>query len=166
MTEHDKIDTVARKAVGAELRRARDTLGWKRDELKARLPFSIHNHTLAGYENGSVQCTTSRFMLLCETMGVSAPDLLAWAMQRAQRDLPVTGMQVDLRAIVADNKVPELLPLRRWARMRLSEDIGSTGVARLEWVAVQEMAILFGVGLTEFVECLIRYTPHPVPQRR
>lgn len=166
MAEHDDgIDTTARQAIGEELRRARDTIGWTRAELAERLPFGIHVQTLAGYERGTVQCTVSRFVALCETMGVSAPDALAWAMQRAEIDLPTTGLQVDLRAVIAD-KAAELLPLRRWARKRLQDDLGGTGVARLEWAVVQEMATMFGIDRAEFVTCLVRFTPRPVPQRR
>jgi hypothetical protein len=163
--DDDGVSIVARQAVGAELRVVRETLRWTRDDLKKRLPFDIHVRTLAGYENGSIQCMMSRFVTLCETMGVSAPDVLAWALQRAEIGLPTTGIQVDLRAIVAD-KTPELRPLRSWARKRLNDDLADIGVARLQWPAVQEMATLFGMQRAKFVTCLVRYTPEPVPQRR
>ena len=162
--EDDRIDTTARHGIGEELRRARDTIGWTRAELAARLPFSVHVQTLAGYERGTVQCTASRFIVLCQTMGVSAPDVLAWAMQRAGIDLPTTGLQVDLYAVVAD-KTADLLPLRRWARTRLKDDPGA-GIARLAWTAVQEMATLFDMNRDEFVRTLVLFTPRPVPQRR
>lgn len=160
----DAIDNAARKAIGEELRRARDTIGWTRAKLAARLPFGIHLQTLAGYERGAVQCSTSRFTVLCETMGVSASDVLAWAMQRAGIGLPTTGMQVDLHAVITD-KTAELLPLRRWARKRLKNDQG-TGIARLTWPVVQEMATLFGIDRDEFIRTLVLFTPRPVPQRR
>lgn len=160
----DAIDTATRKAIGEELRRTRDTIGWTRAELAARLPFSIHIQTLAGYERGAVQCSTSRFTVLCDTMGVSAPDVLAWAMQRAGIGLPTTGMQVDLHAVITD-KTAERLPLRRWARKRLKNDQG-TGIGRLTWPVVQEMATLFGIDRNEFVRALVLFTPRPVPQRR
>jgi hypothetical protein len=162
--ENDKADSAVRQAIGRELRRARDTIGWTRAQLAARLPFGIHVQTLAGYERGTVQCSTSRFVLLCKTMGVAAPDVLAWAMQRAGIDLPTTGVQVDLHAVVHD-KTPELLPLRRWARKRLKDDPGGA-VARLAWSVVQEMATLFGMDRDDFVRALVLFTPQPVPERR
>jgi hypothetical protein len=97
-------------------------------------------------------------------MGVSAPDVLAWAMQRAGIGQPTTGMQVDLHAVIKD-KTAERLPMRRWARKRLKDDLG-TGIARLAWSVVQEMATLFGIDRDEFVRTLVLFTPHPVPQRR
>jgi transcriptional regulator with XRE-family HTH domain len=160
----DAIDTAARKAIGEELRRTRDTIGWTRAELAARLPFGIHIQTLAGYERGTIHCSASRFTVLCETMGVSAPDVLAWAMQRAGIGLPTTGMQIDLHAVIND-KTAVRLPLRRWARKRLKDDPG-TGIARLAWPVVQEMATLFGMDRDEFVRTVVLFTPRPVPQRR
>lgn len=160
----DAVDTAARHAIGEELRRARDTIGWTRAGLAARLPFSIHVQTLAGYERGTVQCSASRFITLCQTMGIPAPDVLAWAMQRARIDLPTTGMQVDLHTVIID-KTPDWLPLRRWARKRLNNDPG-TGIARLAWPVVQEMATLFDMNRDEFVRTLVLFTPRPVPHRR
>lgn len=162
--ESDDLDNVVRTAIGHEMRRARDAVGWTRAELVARLPFDLHTQTLAGYERGAVQCASSRFVLLCQAMGVSAPDILAWAMQRALIDLPTTGVQVDVHAVVHDN-APDLLPLRRWARKLLKDDPGS-GVARLAWPAVQELARAFGMDRDAFVRILVRFTPRPVPQRR
>jgi len=163
--ERDGVESAARYAIGRELRRVRDAIGWTRAELAARLPFGIHVQTLAGYERGAVQCSASRFVSLCQTMGVSAPDVLAWAMQREGIDLTTTGAQVDLHAVVHD-KTRALLPLRRWARQRLKDDPGGTGIARLTWPVVQEMATVFGADLDEFVETLVLFTPRPVPQRR
>lgn len=152
-------------AVGAELRRARDTLGWTRAELIERLPFDIHPQTLAGYERGAVHCTVGRFIDMCSVMGVSAPDILACAMQRAEIDLDITGVQVDLRAVIS-NSTPALLPLRRWARARLKTELSRDGVAHLTWPTVQEMATLFGLDRTRFARTLGEFTPRPVPQRR
>lgn len=163
--ENDGTDSAARHAIGEELRRTRDTLGWTRAQLAARLPFAVHVQTLAGYERGVIQCSASKLILLCQAMGVSAPDVLAWAMQRAGIDLPTTGVQVDLHAVVND-KTADLLPLRRWARQRIKDDRGGTGIARLTWPVVQEMATLFGMDRDEFVRTLVLFTPRPVPQRR
>ena len=162
--EIDATDVAARQAIGQELRRARDAIGWTRAELVTRLPFRVHVQTIAGYERGTVQCSTNRFLVLCGTLGISAPDALAWAMQRAEIDLPTIGAQIDLRAVVHD-KAPDLLPLRRWARRRL-KDNPSTGVARLAWPVIQELATVLGMGRDEFVRTLILFTPRPVPQRR
>jgi hypothetical protein len=56
--------------------------------LAPELPFDLHVQTLAGYERGAIQLAASKYIVLCRAMGMSAPDLLAWAMQRAGVDLP------------------------------------------------------------------------------
>jgi transcriptional regulator with XRE-family HTH domain len=161
----EDFDPEIARAVGEELRRARDVVGWTRSELVARLSFDIHIKTLAGYERGAIQCTVKRFVEICQTLGVAAPDVLSWAMQRAKVDLQTIGLQVDLRAVVND-KQAKLLPLRRWARKRLGDDPGGSGIARLEWPVVQEMAMLLGFDRSELVSYLTTFTPRPVPQRR
>lgn len=164
MAETDFIDMSIRRAIGEEIRRAREATGWTRKEFAERLPFDVHVQSIAGYEGGTVQCTTARFVELCETLGVSAPDLIAWAMQRAKVSLPLIGIQVDLHAVIAD-KSKELLALRRWARRRLEID-DSNGVARLSWETVQEMGYMFGFGVYDFVKRVTAFTPQPVPHRR
>ncbi|WP_414637399.1 helix-turn-helix domain-containing protein [Actinophytocola sp.] len=158
-------DAEIAKAIGEELRRARDIAGWTRTELISRLPEEIHSQTLAGYERGTIQCTIRRFVEICRAMGVSAPDLLQWSMQRAEVDLRTTGLQIDLHAVLHD-KQKRLLPLRRWARKRLVEDPRGSGVAHLEWAVVHEMATMFGISRSQFVKDLIAFTPRPVPRRR
>lgn len=153
-------------ALGAELRRARDTLGWTRAELARRAPFGIHVQTLAGYERGTVQCSAMRFSELCQVMGVPAPDLFAWAMQRAKVDLETIGMQLDLYAIHRDSGKPELLPLRRWARHKLNADSDGSGIARVTWSAIGEMAAAFRLERAVLVDHLVSYTPRPAPLRR
>lgn len=158
----DDQDAAVARAIGEEIRRARESVGWTRAELVARMPSDIHPQTLATYERGIRQCTVGRLVEICRTMGMSAPDVLSWAMQRAEIDLVTIGLQVDLRAVLADSRV-ELLPLRRWARGRLTDDPGAY-IAHLEWPVVQEMAALFGIPRPEFVSDLIMFTPRAAPR--
>ena len=41
-----------KRALGAELRRARETLGWTRADLAERLPTKTQDHVLYTYEQG------------------------------------------------------------------------------------------------------------------
>lgn len=86
-------------------------------------------------------------------------------MQQVLVDLQTIGLQIDLHAVLHD-KQAKMLPLRRWARKRLAEDSGGSGIAHLDWAVVQEMATLFGIDRSEFIQALIVYTPRPVPRRR
>lgn len=160
----DQDDAAVARAIGQEIRRARESVGWTRAELVARMPSEIHVQTLATYERGVRQCTVGRLVEICRTMGMSAPEVLTWALQRGEIDLQTLGLHIDLNAVVNDKRA-ELLALRRWARSRLSED-PETGIAHLEWPVVQEMAKVFSFPQSEFVNYLIGFTPRPLPQRR
>jgi transcriptional regulator with XRE-family HTH domain len=159
----DGVDSTITRAIGDELRRARESVGLTRADLIARMPTEIHSQTLASYERGVRQCTIGRLVEICQAIGVSAPDLLHTAMQRAGLDLPVIGLQIDLHAVISDRR-KELLPLRRWSEDRL-ENSGS-GIVHLEWPVVLELGRLFGIARTEFVNYLISFTPNPIARRR
>ena len=156
-------DGVIARAIGEELRRARESVGLTRAQLVAKMESEIHPQTLATYERGVRQCTVGRLVEICQTMEISAPLLLTWAMQRAEIDLPTIGLQIDLRAVIKDKRA-ELIPLRKWARGRLTDDPESE-IAQLDWPAVQEMASMYEIDRSEFVSYLISFTPRPFPRQ-
>lgn len=163
-TNHNEAaDAAVAKAIGNELRRARENAGLTRADLVALMPSEIHVQTLATYERGVRQCTVGRLVEICRIIGVSAPDVLSWAMQRAEIDLQTIGLRIDLRAVINDKRA-ELLPLRRWARGRLTDDPDSE-IAHLEWSAVQDMATTYGIDGSAFVSYLLMFTPRPAPWR-
>lgn len=151
------------KALGEELRRARENVGWSQAELVRRMPSELHVKTLATYEQGVRQCTVVRLIEICRTLGVAAPDLLGRALQHMEVDLQTVGMQVDLHAMARDTRA-ELRQLRRWARNRLLINPAS-GVARLDRGAVQEMAAVIGLTLSDLVRYLDMFRPQTAPQR-
>lgn len=146
------------KAIGIELRQARESRGWSRRDLVAKVSEEIHPQTLAMYERGDRQCTVGRLAELCSILGISTSATVGRALQRAEITLQTEGLDVDLHAIIKD-KQPELLPLRRWARKRLEDMPGNEGIAHLAWAGSQEMATLFGIDHTTFVRQLITFVP-------
>lgn len=66
-------ETIAR-ALGEELRRAREARGWSRPDLTRRLPSGIGEQTLLTYEHGSRHCTFVRLVEICRILGVSTLD--------------------------------------------------------------------------------------------
>lgn len=70
-------------------------------------------------------------------------------------------MQVDLHAILHDRKTPELLPLRRWARKKREGEAGVSGIVRVPWAVILEMANMFDFERDYFVERLLKFTPVP-----
>lgn len=143
------------ETLGKELRDAREAVGLQRPQVATQL--SIHVQTLAGYERGTVEIPAFRLVGLCEVLGVSAPDVMARAMQRAKIGLDTTGIQIDLYAVIADTTRRSLAPLRRWARKKLADD--ETGIARLKWSTTIDLTSWLGISEEELVELLVSYTP-------
>jgi transcriptional regulator with XRE-family HTH domain len=157
---HDEvIDRVITRRLGEELRRAREHSGLSQTDLADRMPSEPHAKTLASYEQGVRQCTVVRLCEIARALGVSPMDLLARALLRTEIDLETIGMQVDLQALTNDTR-PEIRPLRRWARARLSIHPTAT-LARLDGNVIREMAIIFGTTLTDLVSTLAMFAPGP-----
>ena len=150
-------DSVITRAVGAEIKRARQSVGLSRAELAERLPSEIHTRTLAAYEQGVRQFTVSRLVELCQTLGVAAPTVLGLALQRADIYLN-RSVRVDLRAILQDSR-ESLAPLRRWAEKRLRSNPGGSTVIHLEPGTIQEMAILLDFSCADLMKYLSSFAP-------
>lgn len=159
----DVIDRVIMRALGEELRKAREDVSLSQAQLAARMPSDLHAKTLASYEQGVRPCTVVRLCEIARGLGVSAVDLLARALYRAEVDVQTVRLHVDLQALTHDTR-PELGALRRWARARLAAYPKST-LARLDGDVVQEMAVLLGTTLSELVGQLAMFTPNPTAQR-
>lgn len=166
-TEAD-ADTVTdgsvNRAIGEELRRVRDDLGWTRGTVVERMSSDISVQTLANYEYGIRPCTLPRLVEICEALDVPTPALVALALQRISIEPNVNSVQIDLHAVV-DAKDDDYLPVRRWAQNRLDRDPEGSGVARLERAAIEEMAAFFDLPLAEFLRYLRRFIPKRVPRR-
>jgi transcriptional regulator with XRE-family HTH domain len=152
------LDDALSRALGEELRRARDMVGLSRAELVKRTPSEINARTYATYEHGTRLCTVARFVEICAALGVSAPDVLGLALQRAKIHVRTMGIQVDLRALVRDRSV-ELTPLQGWAANRLAAYPSESGVARLTAEVLQELAVCFGVTKLDLIRVLSVFAP-------
>jgi transcriptional regulator with XRE-family HTH domain len=166
--DEDGAEPSMRGAVGQVLRKAREAQRWTRQELIDRLPVDLHFKTLAGYERGTVELSITRFVEMCETIGVSAPDVLAWAMQHARVGIQTTGaIHVDLLALQKLTLHPRKYePLRTWAARCLREGRDRNGVAVIDLKLIQGLATLCNEGADTLTELLLHYTPRPVPRRR
>lgn len=143
------------RALGSELRRAREAAGWTRADLVARLPFEMHVQTLTNYERGLRQCTLGRLVEICRALDLTAPDVLRVALQRAEMDVHAV-VQVDLRAAAEDSSA-EFVPLQRWARNRLATE--PAGVVRLGQATIKEMAAVMDVPPATLTKRLSVYGP-------
>lgn len=139
------------RAVGEELRRAREVRGWSRTQLVALLPSGIGERTLLSYEHGTRQLALVRLLELYQVLGVSAPDLLTRALCTARIYVQNLVLRVDLLAVLSD-ETAEFRPLCQWARNKLNDN--PEGVVDLAPVAVTELAAFLGCssqGLTNYL---------------
>jgi transcriptional regulator with XRE-family HTH domain len=156
----DVQDEVAEKAIsralGEELRRAREAKGWSRAQLVARLPSGIGDRTLLSYEHGTRHLTVLRFIELCRALGVAAPTLLTQALQRARIHLQNLVLRIDLRYLLNDRSDP-FRPMHQWARNKLNENPGA--VVELPPSSVRELATFTGCTFKELANHLARFQP-------
>jgi transcriptional regulator with XRE-family HTH domain len=155
-------DGVITRAIGEEIRRVRRSIGWTRIHLADRMPTDIHIRTLAAYEQGARQVGLVRLVEICLTLGVAPSAVIGLALHRAEIDLQTVGMEVDLHAIVRDER-PEFAALRTWARKRLHS--APDGIARLSHAVIAEMAVILGHDQPELIRMLSRFTPPAAPVR-
>ena len=149
------------RAVGEELRRAREAKGWTRGQLVRRLPSGIGDRTLLSYEHGTRHLTVIRFIELCAVLDVSAPTVLNQGLQRARLRLQNVVLQIDLRDLLSDRN-DRFRPLITWARNKLAEY--PDGLVELPPMSVRELATFIGKPYLELAEYLARFIPDdPVP---
>lgn len=144
------------RALGDELRRARDAIGWTRGQLVGRLPSGIGDRTLLSYEHGIRHLTVLRLVEVCRVLEVGAPQVLGLALQRARVVLENLTLWVDLRALLADNtaKFPLILT---WAHRALVQH--PVGVVEVAPAAVETLAMMIGCSRGDLTAYLVRFVP-------
>lgn len=157
----DVTDRVISRAVGEELRRAREEKGWSRGHLVAKLPSGIGDRTLLSYEHGTRQLTVIRLIELCRALGVAAPSLLNQALQRARIHLQNLVLQIDLRQLLNDNS-DKFRPMFQWARNKLTEN--PDGLVELAPSSIRELATFVGCTHHELANYLARFIPEIVQE--
>jgi transcriptional regulator with XRE-family HTH domain len=140
------------RVLGDEIRRLRKQRGWTRKDLNERLHSDISLQTLATYELGTRQCSVVRFVEICLALETLPHELLARVHNRVFADSPVGRIRIDLRKVVRDRQ-PELMPLRRWAKGRLTEHAGHPQDAEigLDIAALERMAELCGLETIDLI---------------
>lgn len=144
------------RAIGEELRRARETCGWSRPQLAARVPSRISDRTLQSYENGTRQPTAIRLIEICYAMGVDMPSLMRRALQRARIHLQNMAIQIDLYALMNDRN-DTFRPMAQWACNSLNEH--PDGVVEVAPAVVRNLALFVGCPYRDLVDYLARFIP-------
>lgn len=119
--------------------------------IPAQIKIGLRRQS-CGYECGSRALSVLGFVELCHVLNLSAPDVLACSVKRAQ------GVPVALHA-VAGNECPELSPLRNWARARQRfTRPGQPIVTLVDFPAVARLAELCEIPAFDLVSALREMT--------
>ncbi len=152
-----QLDTATyQQILGDELRQLRTQRGWTRRDLNRRLQADISLQTLATYELGTRQCSVVRLVEICLALDEVPHDLLARVHKRMFGESAVGVVRIDLRRVVRDDQAA-LLPLRRWAKGKLTEHNGTKPPeVRLDNTALERMAELCRIETAELIARLRR----------
>ncbi len=147
------------RLLGDEIRLARETRGWTRANLVARLPSGIGDRTLLSYEHGIRHMTVVRLIEICRVLEVPASSILHRATKKAD-DPRGYSFKVNLREILRDQQT-EFEQLRRWAVTRLRET--SDPNLTLSAATVREMSAVLGLGHRRLAAYLVAFSSGPTP---
>lgn len=144
------------RAVGQELRRAREARGLSRLQFVARLPSGIGDRTLLSYEHGTRQLTLLRLAEISWALDADAPTMFARGLQRARLLVEDLTLAVDLRTLLDDERV-KFRPLAQWARNTLNSH--PNGIVEVEPVAVKHLAAFIGCTSAVLAKHLAQFAP-------
>jgi transcriptional regulator with XRE-family HTH domain len=157
------FDTIFTEALGAELRRQRDRNNFTQAELAGAVG-GIHAQTLATYEQGTRRPTVARFVEICSRLQVDPSQVLADALLHADVELSKVTIEVDLAAVVKDNR-SGYTAVRSWATRRLSRHPGESAIQQFSTGALQEIAVVLGYADDELLRYLAAFSPYRLGQR-
>lgn len=149
-------DAILSRALGEELRSAREARGWTRAELSVLLPSGIGERTLLSYEHGVRHSTFLRLVEIGQVVGVDAATLMARAMLRARHHAETLTLRVDLNKVCTD-ETDDFGPMRVWARHALVDHPG--GVVEVVPLVAKHLAWVVGRSHRELAKHLLRFTP-------
>jgi transcriptional regulator with XRE-family HTH domain len=144
------------RALGEELRRTREALGWSRMQLVERLPSGIGDRTLLSYEHGTRNLTALRFIEISRVLGADPSTLMARGLQRARIYVENIALAVDLRFMLNDRS-DRFRPMHQWARNTLNEH--PDGVVAVEPAVVRHLALFAGCAQGDLANYLARFIP-------
>lgn len=154
----DEVARAVARAVGEELRRAREAKGWSRAQFVTRLPSGIGDRTLLAYEHGLRHLTLIRLLELCEALDAVVADVVSQGLQRARLFLKNLALTVALHELLRSGNF-KFRPMVQWARNKLNKH--PDGVVELPPAGVIELADFMGCTHQDLAIYLARFAPEP-----
>lgn len=153
-------DKAIRRAIGEELRSAREAKRWTRDAFVTRLPSGVGTRTVLSYETGSRTLTVMRMIEICRALNVSPAAVMTRSFRRARIFLENLEVPVDLSALLHD-RTPRFLPLQVWARRKLNRY--GQRLVDLSSEVVDELADFLDCSSAELTAYLSKFVPDELP---
>lgn len=144
------------RAIGDELRRAREARGWSREQLVSQLPSGIGDRTLLSYEHGTRHLTVVRSIEICHALATDPPTLVRQALQRARINLANLTLRIDLRFLLHDES-DTYRPMMQWARNALNQH--PDGIMDIDPAVVRNLALFIGCRYRDLADYLARFIP-------
>jgi transcriptional regulator with XRE-family HTH domain len=143
----DGVDETSRdalaRAIGEELRRAREAHGWSHAQLSRQLPSENGDRTLLAYEHGVRRLLLQKLVELCVVLRVDPGTIITRGLARAQLYLENLTLHVDLNALLEDNgRGGTFGPMRQRACNTLNEH--PDGIVEIEPAVVRNLASFIG----------------------
>jgi transcriptional regulator with XRE-family HTH domain len=153
------VNKMISRAIGEELRRAREASGLTQAQLVEQLPSGIGERTLLSYEHGTRNLTALRLVEVCRVLDVGSPHVLGVALQRARIYVENLVLWVDLRALLADTATTDAAfrPMVVWARRTLARH--PHGIVEVAPAAVEALATMIGRTRDDLAAYLARFLP-------
>jgi transcriptional regulator with XRE-family HTH domain len=145
------------RAIGMEIRSAREARSLSRQQLASLLPYDISVRTLLSYEHGLRNLSVVRLIEIGQVLGVDARIILARSLQRAQLDPMKLALVVDLNKMIKDES-PAYRPMRQWARNTLNEKTNN-GVVDMPPNVVRHLAHCIGYKHEQLAQYLSKFGP-------
>lgn len=161
--EKSMSNSAVNKAVGIELRRAREDASLTRPNVVDMMSAGISVQTLANYEHGIRPPTMPMVADICEAIGVSFVTVAALALQRAGIEDDPQHLLVDLEAIT-ETTDDRYTTLRRWAANTIRDRPHVTVVAMTP-PKIETMTAFLNVSYVDLVKQLRSFTPQRCPRR-
>jgi len=151
------------RALGAEIRRAREQHGLTREEFVRLLPSGIGDRTLLCYEHGQRYISCARLKELAAALKVPAWELFR-AATKSEGDPTRYTLRIILRKLVNDDS-PEFESVRQWAANRL-KGAPATREVLLSTATIREMAAMLDLVHNDLAEYLAAFASERIADHR
>ncbi len=149
------------RELGAEVKSARDKLGWSRKTTASQLRPTFNDKTVLGIEDGSRHLTVPQHIEVCQLLRVDPARVLSKVLYQLGDFDGFTAFTLHLTLVdIANDNTPDFAAAQSWARRRLAAYPVDTHVL-IDGNSIKELAASFGYPFLALTNYLCRFTTKP-----